>query len=81
MTKQNSKQKMQKGQTYIVCYQLSTQRAPRLMRARYLGTDIHGDYTFSGRPEFGTTELSPRDVLAVKRDPGEGKCYANKRVG
>ncbi len=71
MAKGILEERLQKGKKYRVRYRGSTQRRDRVAVLTYLWTNDQDELVWSGRPEFGTTELRKEDVIRVthaKRD-------------
>jgi hypothetical protein len=80
---------MVSGAKYRVRYQIpGLHRIPREMVAKFISIDkdgIFGDagrdkFVFSGRPEFGTTDLERRHLLGAEMVPSSTECFHSRKV-
>jgi hypothetical protein len=79
--------RFEKGKKYRVRYQIpGVHRKPREMVAQFIDLDkskfdVEGDlFVFSGRPEFGTTDLPRRHLIGAAEVPASTECYHSKKV-
>ena len=71
---------MRIGRKYFVIYKMDgIHRVPRCMIAQFLGDVGNGILSFSGRPEFGTTEIDEKYVIEVIPVDSKMKCYADRK--
>lgn len=70
---------MRIGQKYFVVYKMDHQRVRRCMVAQYLGDVGNGILSFSGRPEFGTTEIDEKYVISTKAVDSGTSCFADRK--
>jgi hypothetical protein len=84
-----NKNPWKRGAKFRIRYRIPGQRYDREMVATYLGMPSHRDVRvrpgrrirqFSGRPEYGTTELELDWVLGNEEVPADTKCYAGRRA-
>lgn len=72
---------MKIGQKYWVRYRIpGLHRIDRTMIAQYLGDVGDGKMSFSGRPEFGTTEIDERHILVVREVEAYAECHVDRKV-
>lgn len=78
-----------RGKKYKVRYRTPTQRYDRELVAVYLGKPDYRSNVidvsrrtrqFSGRPEFGTTELEIGWIIANEEVDPSTKCYVGRRA-
>ena len=71
---------MKIGQKYHVTYKIpGRHRVPRTMVAQFLGDVGRGMLSFSGRPEFGTTELDEKWVLQALPVDSKTICHVDRK--
>jgi hypothetical protein len=71
---------MMTGKKYLIHYRIpGRHRVPRTMVAKFLGDVGKGKMSFSGRPEFGTTELDEKWIDQVKPVDSATKCHADRK--
>lgn len=72
---------MKYGKKYWVRYRIpGLHRYDRTMVAKYLGPSHDTKLSFSGRPQYGTTELDERHILAVREVADHAECYHSRRA-
>lgn len=72
---------MKTGKKYWVRYRTpGLHRADRTMIAQYLGDVGKGMLSFSGRPQFGTTELNEEHVLLVREVGDHAECHVDRKA-
>jgi hypothetical protein len=76
---------VESGLKYRIVYQIpGLHRVPRQGVVMFLGAekDTVGRtvYMFSGRPEFGTTEILAEHVSEKIEVPAETRCYMDRKV-
>lgn len=81
-------QELQPGRKYKLTYKVpGIHRVPREMVATFLAFDQEGGYRgaqiliFSGRPQFGTTQLKAMYFrTGVVEMPFDAECYTERKV-
>ena len=69
------------GQKYWVRYKIpGLHRVDRTMIAQFLGDVGNEVLSFSGRPQFGTTEIQEKHVLVVREVAKHAECYVDKKA-
>lgn len=72
---------MKIGQKYWVRYRIpGLHRVDRTMIAQFLGDVGNGVLSFSGRPQFGTTEIQERHVQVVREVAAYAECYVDRKA-
>lgn len=72
---------MKPGKKYWVRYRIpGLHRIDRTMIAKFLGDVGNGEISFSGRPQFGTTELNEKYVLVVREVADHAECHVDRKV-
>jgi hypothetical protein len=76
---------MEQGKKYRIVYKIQgVHRVARKGVAVFLGADKdqlgRTVYTFSGRPEFGTTEIRAEWVSEKVEVPGHIRCYMDRKL-
>jgi hypothetical protein len=74
------KTEFHEGENYIVTVLIPPKRKPRESCMQYLGASTDGVLQFSGRPEFGTTEIKPEWIVRARKAGPRTKHYANRMV-
>lgn len=69
------------GQKYWVRYRIpGRHRVDRTMIAQYLGDVGEGKMSFSGRPQFGTTELSESWIMVTREVAAHAECHVDRKA-
>lgn len=68
------------GGRYKIRYRLDNQRYDREGVASYMGVNLFGNYSFSGRPVFGTTELRKTDIISAEKVSVNTEPYMDRRA-
>lgn len=72
---------MRVGQKYWVRYKIpGRHRVDRTMIAQFLGKVDKDKLSFSGRPQFGTTELSESWVMVTREVAKHAECHVDRKV-
>lgn len=69
------------GQKYWVRYRIpGVHRVDRTMIAQFLGDVGGGMLSFSGRPQFGTTEIDEKWVLVTREVAKHAECHVDRKA-
>lgn len=72
---------MKVGKKYWVRYRIpGLHRADRTMIAKYLGVVDSKNLSFSGRPQFGTTELEEQWILVVREVADHAEPHVDRKA-
>lgn len=72
---------MKIGQKYWVRYKIpGLHRVDRTMIAQYLGDVGNGVMSFSGRPQFGTTEIQEQHIMVTREVAAHAECHVDRKA-
>lgn len=72
---------MKIGQKYWVRYRIpGVHRVDRTLIAQFLGDGGHGMLSFSGRPQFGITEIDERWIMVTREVANYAECHVDRKV-